>query len=126
MGMACADTLNSARVDHPTFTKVLRSWPWAFPPLRLRMKRRVVIITFGWQLVGELPHKDPPHPWWPDGEVLPRGCPGLLPGPHPLLCCRGRGWWPGLMASSHIPTYLKLFVCQIVDTWVGGVQMDGR
>ena len=76
VGMARVDTDDSVQADHPKFTKVLWSWPKDF---------------------------EEPHPWWPDGKGLLGGCPGLLPGPSLLLCCRGWGWWLGLMAL-YLPT----------------------
>ena len=38
--MSCADTVNSAGANHPTVTKVLRSWSREVPLQRRKMKRR--------------------------------------------------------------------------------------
>ena len=77
----------------------------------------MLIITFGWLVL--LPHEEP-HPWWPDGEWLPWVGPGLLARPDPLPGCRGRVWWPGLMALD-LPTSIFLGT----RYQGGGVHMDG-
>ena len=51
----------------------------------------------------------------------PSGGLALLPGPHPLLGCRGSGWWLGLMNFyQHTSNFVD------THTGVGDIHIDGH